>query len=72
MPAITGEGYVNNKVNGDYYMFLTVDGQKLRRPTGTKDLDDAVEKLEEWKARSRSVLSVVIAAGGIRIFGTTP
>jgi integrase len=51
MAGITGEGYLSNKINqaGTYYMFLTIDGQKVRRPTGTKDEHEAAEKLEQWK-----------------------
>jgi integrase len=54
MPTITGEGYLSNKVNqaGTYYAFLVIDGQKVRRSTGTKDLDDAVEFLGKWKAQA--------------------
>jgi integrase len=53
VPTITGEGYVNNKVNkaGTYYAFLVIDGQKTRRTTGTKDLDEAMDFLAEWKAQ---------------------
>jgi integrase len=51
MAAISGEGYISNKVNqaGTYYMFLVIDGQKQRKPTGTKDEHEAAEKLEQWK-----------------------
>jgi integrase len=53
MPQITGEGYVSNKVNkaGTYYMFLVIDGQKIRKSAETKDLDEAIDKLNEWKAQ---------------------
>src|SRR6266436_1102301 len=53
MPLITGEGYVSNKINKarTYYAFLTIDGQKVRKTTGTKDLDEAVDFLTEWKAQ---------------------
>lgn len=53
MPHISGEGYVSNKINqaGTYYMFLVIDGQKIRKSTGTKDLDEAIDKLNEWKAQ---------------------
>ncbi|HEY6267238.1 MAG TPA: tyrosine-type recombinase/integrase [Candidatus Acidoferrum sp.] len=51
MAEITGEGYLSNKINhaGTYYMFLTIDGVKTRRTTGTKDQVEAAEKLEQWK-----------------------
>src|SRR5215471_5371718 len=53
MPTITGEGYISNKVNnaGTYYAFLVIDGQKIRRTTGTKDPDDAADFLNKWKAQ---------------------
>jgi integrase len=56
MAEITGEGYISNKVNqaGTYYMFLTIDGQKQRKTTGTKNEIDAAEKLEQWKAEVRA------------------
>lgn len=56
MATITGEGYINNKVNaaGTYYMFLFIDGQKTRKPTGTKNAVEATEKLEEWKAQVKA------------------
>ena len=49
MAAISGEGYISNKVNqaGTYYMFLVIDGVKQRKSTGTKDEHDAAEKLEQ-------------------------
>jgi integrase len=58
---ITGEGWVG-KIKGltgpdgekiestNYYMWLVVDGKKQRKATGTDDLDEANEKLAEWKA----------------------
>lgn len=51
MPQISGGGYISNKVNqaGTYYMFLVIDGQKVRKSTGTKDQNGAVEALEKWK-----------------------
>jgi integrase len=56
MPEITGEGFISNTVNkaGSYYMFLTIDGQKQRRPTGTKDAFEANEKLEQWKTEVKA------------------
>ncbi len=55
MPLITGEGYVSNKINKarTYYAFLTIDGQKIRRSAGTKDLDEAMDFLAEWKAQAK-------------------
>ncbi len=55
MPLITGEGYVSNKINKarTYYAFLTIDGQKIRRSAGTKDLDEALDFLAEWKAQAK-------------------
>ncbi len=53
MPTITGDGYLSNKINkaGTYYAFLVIDGQKVRKTTGTKDLDEAMDFLTEWKAQ---------------------
>lgn len=51
MPQITGEGYISKCGHKRYYMFLVIDGQKVRRPTGTEDAEEASEKLEEWKAQ---------------------
>jgi integrase len=51
MPTISGEGYVSKCGHNRYYMFLVIDGQKVRRPTGTEDHDEAVDKLNEWKAQ---------------------
>src|SRR5260221_2793788 len=53
MPTITADGYLSNKINkaGTYYASLFIDGQKVRKPTGTKDLDEAVDFLTEWKAQ---------------------
>src|SRR6266566_1491070 len=56
MAAISGEGYISNKVNqaGTYYMFLVIDGVKQRKSTGTKDEHDAAEKLEQWKVEVKA------------------
>jgi integrase len=51
VPTISGEGYVNRIGHKRFYMFLVIDGQKMRRPTGTEDQDEAIEKLNEWKAQ---------------------
>ena len=51
MPIISGNGYISKMGHSRYYMFLVIDGQKVRRPTGTEDADEAAEKLEEWKAQ---------------------
>src|SRR5690349_18571190 len=65
MPTITGEGYLSNKVNkaGTYYAFLVIDGQKIRRSTETKDLDDATDFLNKWKAQ----VEVGVVGGGSRL-----
>src|SRR6266516_1690085 len=59
MAAISGEGYISNKVNqaGTYYMFLVIDGVKQRKSTGTKDEHDAAEKLEQWKVEVKTVFN---------------
>ncbi len=51
MPTISGNGYISKMGHNRFYMFLVIDGQKVRRPTGTEDADEAAEKLEEWKAQ---------------------
>ena len=51
MPQISGDGYISKCGHNRYYVFLVIDGQKVRRPTGTEDADEAAEKLEEWKAQ---------------------
>src|SRR5437588_7200083 len=51
MPIVSGNGYISKMGHSRYYMFLVIDGQKVRRPTGTEDADEAAQKLEEWKAQ---------------------
>src|ERR1700730_17606395 len=46
------EGFVR-KVGRNYFMILTIDGQRQQRKTGTNDLDKAVEMLEEWKTQAK-------------------
>jgi integrase len=47
------EGFIR-KVGRNYFMVLTIDGQRLQRKTGTNDLDKAVEMLEDWKSQART------------------
>jgi integrase len=47
------EGFVR-KVGRNYFMILTIDGQRQQRKTGTNDLDKAVEMLEDWKAQAKA------------------
>lgn len=47
------EGFVR-KVGRNYYMILTVDGQRKQRKTGTNDLDKAMDMLTEWKAHEKA------------------
>jgi integrase len=47
-----GEGFVR-QVGRNYYMILTVDGQRRQRKTGTSDKMAALDMLEEWKAQAR-------------------
>src|SRR5712692_10591084 len=47
------EGFVR-KVGRNYFMVLTIDGQRQQRKTGTNDLDKAVELLEDWKAQAKA------------------
>jgi integrase len=42
-----------DKESTNFYMWLTVDGQKQRRATGTSDYDEAYEKLQEWRAQAK-------------------
>ena len=46
------EGFVR-RVGRNYYMILTVDGQRKQRKTGTNDLDKATDMLAEWRAQER-------------------
>jgi len=47
------EGFVR-KVGRNYFMILTIDGQRQQRKTGTNNLDKAVEMLEDWKAQAKA------------------
>jgi integrase len=56
------EGFVR-QVGRNYYMILTVDGQRKQRKTGTNDLDKATEMLAEWRAQEKAG----VAASGSRM-----
>ncbi len=47
------EGFIR-KVGRNYFMILTVDGQRLQRKTGTDDIDTATEMLSEWRAQEKA------------------
>src|SRR6267143_664628 len=47
------EGFVR-KVGRNYFMILTIDGQRQQRKTGTNNLDKAVGMLEDWKAQAKA------------------
>jgi len=46
------EGFVR-QVGRNFYMILTVDGQRRQRKTGTSDRQAALVMLEEWKTQSK-------------------
>src|ERR1700739_958405 len=46
------EGFIR-KVGRNYFMILTIDGQRKQRKTGTSDPETAQEMLTEWKAQAR-------------------
>lgn len=46
------EGFVR-KIGRNYYMILTVDGQRKQRKTGTDDAFKADEMLSEWRTQER-------------------
>lgn len=46
------EGFVR-QVGRNWYMILTVDGQRRQRKTGTSDQLAAIDMLEEWKAQAK-------------------
>jgi integrase len=52
MPEVSN-GFVR-KVGRNYYMILTVNGQRLQRKTGTDDVDRAADMLAEWRAEERA------------------
>ena len=47
------QGFVR-KVGRNYYMILTVDGQRKQCKTGTNDADKAMEMLIEWRTQERA------------------
>jgi hypothetical protein len=47
------EGFIR-KVGRNYFMILTIDGQRQQRKTGTNDSDKAAEMLTEWKAQAKA------------------
>jgi integrase len=46
------EGFIR-RVGRNYFMILTIDGQKQQRKTGTNDPMAADEQLQEWKAQAK-------------------
>jgi integrase len=46
------EGFVR-KVGRNYFMILTIDGQRKQRKTGSNDPDLATEMLAEWRAQAK-------------------
>ena len=46
------EGFIR-KVGRNYFMILTIDGQRRQRKTGTNDPMAADEQLQEWKAQAK-------------------
>ncbi len=46
------EGFTR-KVGRNYFMILTIDGQKVQRKTGTNDPIAAYDMLQEWKAQAK-------------------
>jgi len=49
------EGFVR-KVGRNYFMILTVNGQRIQRKTGTNDQDKAIDMLSEWRAQEKAGL----------------
>src|SRR5258707_609221 len=47
------EGFIR-KVGRNYFMVLTVDGQRQQRKTGTNDEEKAYRMLEDWKSQVRT------------------
>jgi hypothetical protein len=47
------EGFLR-KIGRNYFMILTIDGQRQQRKTGTNDPDKAAELLTEWKAQAKA------------------
>ena len=50
------EGFTR-KIGRNYYMILTVDGQRKQKKTGTSDCEAAADMLEEWKIQERMGLT---------------
>jgi hypothetical protein len=46
------EGFIR-QIGRNYFMILTIDGQRQQRKTGTNDPIVAQEKLDEWKAQAK-------------------
>jgi integrase len=46
------EGFIR-KVGRNYFMILTIDGQRQQRKTGTNDPENAQSMLDEWKAQAK-------------------
>jgi integrase len=47
------EGFVR-QIGRNYFMILTVNGQRQQRKTGTNDYDKAIEMLDQWKAEEKA------------------
>jgi hypothetical protein len=52
MPEVS-EGFIR-KVGRNYFMILTVNGQRLQRKTGSDDPDRAADMLAEWRAAEKA------------------
>ena len=46
------EGFIR-QIGRNYFMILTIDGQRTQRKTSTSDPVVAAEMLEEWKTKVR-------------------
>lgn len=47
------EGFIR-RVGQNYFMILTIDGQRQQRKTGTNDPDKAAEMLTEWREQAKA------------------
>jgi hypothetical protein len=47
------EGFIR-KVGRNYFMILTIDGQRQQRKTGANDPDKAGEMLTEWREQAKA------------------
>jgi hypothetical protein len=47
------EGFIC-KVGRNYFMILTIGGQRQQRKTGTNDPDEAAEMLAEWRTQTKA------------------